>query len=135
MTPEKWQRVPPHKLNARVPGALERVIDLEAAFLASRIFSHLARSFVEPGMRVGISHDVLDAQSLRVIQRFGLDAYQLLRVQERLRQCSTNPLMVMSFILAAVRIRSASSEEHLRSIVVLGPGGRTGVLGRLRFSA
>lgn len=69
------------------------------------------------------------------LQRFGLDAYRPLTSQDRFRQCSTNPQIVVSLSLAALRIRSDSSVEHLRSIVVLGPGGRIGVLERLRFNA
>jgi len=71
----------------------------------------------------------------RVVQRFGLDAYQPFTSQERFRQCSTNPQTVVSLISAALRIRSDSSIEHLRSTVVLGPGDRIGVLERLRFNA
>ena len=67
-------------------------------------------------------------------QRLGLEAYQPLTPQERFRLCRTNPQIVVSLISAALRIRSDSSIEHLRSIVVLGPGGRVGVLESVRFN-
>lgn len=69
-----------------------------------------------------------------VVQRSALDASQPLTSQDRFRQCSTNPQIVVSLISAALRIRSDSSIEHLSSIVVLGPGVRIGVLERLRFN-
>ena len=58
-----------------------------------------------------------------LVQRFGLDVFRPLTPQERFR------------LSAALRIRSDSSIEHLRSIVVLGPRGRAGVLERLRFNS
>ena len=59
-----------------------------------------------------------------VVQRFALRVYQFSSIrQERAMQRSTNPLIVVSLIFAARRIRSDSSVEHLRRKVVLGPGG------------
>ena len=69
-----------------------------------------------------------------MVQKFGPRRCQFVFArQERAMQRSTNPLIVVSLILAALRIRSDSSVEHLTSIVVLGPGGQIGVLERLRF--
>jgi hypothetical protein len=45
-------------------------------------------------------------------------------IQERLSACRTNLLMGISLLFAASRMSRASSVEQLRSMVVLGPGGR-----------
>jgi len=45
-------------------------------------------------------------------------------IQERLSACRTNLLMGISLRFAASRMSRASTVEQLRSIVVLGPGGR-----------
>src|SRR5215469_9028456 len=49
-----------------------------------------------------------------------------LALQLRAREWRTSQLMVVFLRLAPTLMRCASSFEHLRSIVVLGPGKRTG---------
>src|SRR5215467_6105915 len=55
--------------------------------------------------------------------------------QDRCNVWRTKPLMVIYLHLAALRIRTASSSEQRRSMVVLCPLGRIGVLARVRFNA